>query len=128
MSKSILVAVAAAFAIVTPAAAVEYSDIRNAYSSEAFSDADADWRRLTANRIEACSRYGKERKTRVNLLVDSYLAIGKALDANDEAATMKAAKRLSKASTLNGRFEECWDKIARRNGVSREFLSMLDDM
>ncbi len=128
MSKPLLAAVAAAFAVITPAAAVEYADIRNTYSSEAFADADDQWRRITANRHDSCSRYGKERKTRVGLLVDSYLAIGDALDANDEAATMKATKRLSRAINLNGRFEDCWDTISRRAGVTREFQSMLDDI
>ncbi len=128
MSKRLLVAVAATIAAAMPAAAAEYSDIRDSYSADAFADADERWRRVTANRIDECSRYGDERKLRLNVLVDSYLAIGTALNANDETATMAAAKRLSRAINVNGRFEECWDQISRRAGVSREFRSMIKDM
>jgi hypothetical protein len=108
--------------------AVTADELRSAYSADAFAGADADWRRLTANRIDECGRYGKDRKLRVDVLVNAYDAIGSGLESGDDEAAMKAAKRLSRAINANGRFAECWDRIARRQSVSREFRSMVADM
>jgi|GEM_PF-3077548 len=128
MSKKVLIAVAASMLASSPALAAEYSEIRDGYSTEAFADADDRWRRLTSNRYDGCSRYGDKSKSRLDVLVDSYLAIGQALDANDEAATMAATERLSRAINVNDRFGECWKSIARRGGVTREFRDMIAKM
>ncbi len=128
MKKVVLTAAAAFAAMSMTASALEMGELREAYSPDAFSNADANWKRITANRINACSRYGEKRKSRVEVLVDRYLAIGKALDANDAGGAVAATERLASAVNLNDRFEECWRQISRRNGVSREFRAMLSDM
>lgn len=128
MSKYFFITIAAAMTIATSAGAADYSEIRDGYSTDAFSDANERWRRITSNRYDVCSRYGDKSNTRLNVLVDRYLAIGEALDANDEAATMAATKKLARAVNINGRFAECWNTIARREGVSAEFRDMLNEM
>ncbi len=127
--KNLIILTAAAMAASTMSAvALEADDVRSAYSADAFDGADADWRRITANRVDGCGRYGEKRTARVDVLIDRYLAIGEALDANDNAAAVTATERLSRAINLNGRFEMCWDKISRRNGVSRDFRDMIKDL
>ncbi len=125
--KTSLCFIAAAMMFGT-AQAADIEELKNAYSESAFEDADANWRRLTANRIDECSRYGKNRKLRVDVLVDAYNSIGAGLDAGNDEAAMKSAKQLSRAINANDRFEECWDSIARRQGVSREFREMIKGM
>ncbi len=128
MSKTILAAFAALIAVSATAVAADYAELKEGYSSEGFANADERWRRLTSNRYGACSRYGDKTNTRLNVLVDSYLAIGSALDANNEAAAMAATERLSRAININGRFEECWNEVSRRAGVTREFREMIKRM
>lgn len=128
MKKLVLSTIAAIAASTMTASALEAGDVRNAYAPDAFSDADATWRRITANRIDECGRYGDKRKSRLDVLVDTYLAIGDALDANDDGAAVAATERLSRAISINGRFEKCWDRISRRNGVSNDFRAMIKDL
>ena len=125
MKKLIILTVAAMAASTMSASALEASEVRSAYSPDAFDDADANWRRVTANRINECGRYGDKRKLRLDVLVDSYLAIGKALDANDNSGAVAATERLSRAININDRFGTCWDRIARRSGVSKDFREMI---
>lgn len=128
MSKTILAAFAALVAVSAPAIAVDYSELKSAYSAEGFAGADERWRRLTSNRYAECSRYGDKSNTRLNVLVDNYLAIGEALQSNNEAAAMAATERLSRSINNNKRFEACWNSVARRADVSREFRAMIKDM
>ena len=128
MTKIFLAAVAASMAIAAPAIALDYSDIRDGYSADAFSGADERWRRITSNRYGECSRFGDKSSTRLDVLVDRYLAIGEALEANDETAAMAATEKLAKAIKVNGRFEECWNKVSRREKVPADFRAMLDSM
>lgn len=128
MSKTILAAFAAFVAVSAPATAADYSQIRAAYSEEGFAGADERWRRLTSNRYDECSRYGDKSNTRLNVLVDNYLAIGEALQSNNQAAAMAATERLSTTINSSKRFKGCWNTVARRADVSREFRDMIKQM
>ena len=128
MSKTMLAAAAALVAMSAPAFAADYAEIKAGYSTEGFAKADERWRRLTSNRYDECSRYGDKSNTRLNVLIDGYLAIGTAIDSNNEAAAMAATERLSRAINLNERFEKCWDQVSRRADVSREFRDMIEKM
>lgn len=126
--KVYLMAAFAAATMMGAASAASIDEIEASYSPEAFADDDENWRRITANRIDECGRYGDNRNLRLNVLIDRYNAIGSALDSGDSESAMKAAKSLSRAINANGRFEKCWDTVARREGVSRDFRNMIKDM
>ena len=128
MSKTMLAGFAALVAMSTPAFAADFAEIKAGYSTEGFAEADERWRRLTSNRYDECSRFGDKSNTRLNILVDRYLAIGTALESNNEAAAMAATERLSRAINTNDRFEKCWDQVSRRADVSREFRDMIKKM
>lgn len=125
MSKSIMVAIAASIAISAPAMAADYAEIKAGYSADGFAKADERWRRLTANRYNECSVFGDKSNTRLNVLADSYLEIGTALESNNEAAAIAATEKLSRAINANNRFESCWNQVARRADVPLEFRNMI---
>ena len=125
MKKLFLSTIAVLAASTVTASALEAGEVRGAYSADAFDGADEKWRRLTANRIKGCGRFGDKSKSRLDVLVDSYLAIGAALNANDDGAAVAATERLSRAININDRFESCWNGISRRNGVSSDFRKMI---
>jgi len=118
--KLAVIAIAAA-ALAGPAFAADLDAARSAYIAGAFDNADADWRRLVANRHQECGSYGKDRRRRVDLLVDRYNALGAALNGGDEAAVSEAAQSLAAAIGANARFGDCWEKLAKRGGISGDF-------
>ncbi len=115
----------AALLAATSASAIEYNDLADAVDTAAFENADADWQRLTANRISECGVFGRDGKRRINVLVERYRALADAVSAGDESAATSAAQSLSRAINANSRFETCWNKIARREGLSSGFTRMI---
>lgn len=122
------ISLAAAAGLVGHAQAATYSDLEAGYNPQAFQSADDDWRRITANRIEECGRFGGDNLRRIDVLVDRYLAIGEAIDNSDEQAAVEAAKSLSKAIEANARFEKCWYEIARKEKIGRKFARTIADL
>lgn len=120
MKKTALIAVAGAVAL-GGAAYADYSKIQETYVQGAFSDADDDWLRITANRYGDCGEYGSQGLRRIDVLVARYNALGEALSSGNEQAAMTAAKRLSAAIEGSTRFESCWDSVSRKQGIKSSF-------
>ncbi len=124
--KLAIIAIAAA-ALAGPALAADLNAARSAYVAGAFDNADADWRRLLANRFQECGSFGKDGKRRVDLLIDRYNALGKALNAGDDSAASGAAQSLATAIGANSRFGECWETLAKRSGISDDFTRAISE-
>ncbi len=122
--KSALTALAA-LAATTPAAWANVDEVEQSYVENAFSGADSEWRRKTANRYSVCGVAGDSDMRRIDLLVDRYQALGEAFAAGDDAAAANAAQLLYRSIKINSRFEECWDTVSRREGVGRDFKRQL---
>jgi len=115
----------AALMAASSASAIEYNDLTDSVDVAAFEGADAEWKRKTANRIEECGAYGNDGNRRVDVLVSRYRALADAVSADDSGAATGAAQSLSKAINANSRFEACWKKIARKEGISSGFTRMI---
>ncbi|NOX81860.1 MAG: hypothetical protein GXP06_02500 [Alphaproteobacteria bacterium] len=109
----------------TSASAFEYSTLAAAVDTTAFENADDAWRRMHAKRISECRSFGKDRIRRVDVLVDRYRALADAVTAGDESAAINAAGSLSRAIKANPRFETCWKRISRKQGISSKFTRMI---
>jgi tRNA G37 N-methylase TrmD len=109
----------------TSASAFEYGALAANVNTAAFEKADDRWRRVTGNRIAQCGAYGQEGKRRIDVLVDRYRTLADAVSAGDESAALSAADSLSRAINANDRFETCWTKISRKEGVSGKFSRMI---
>ncbi|MCK5749644.1 MAG: hypothetical protein KAH44_25740 [Oricola sp.] len=120
MKKTALIAFAGAM-MISGAAFANAESVKENYVSGAFSDADEDWLRITANRIPDCGTYGSNDRRRVDLLVATYNALGDALESGDEAEIETAAANFNKVVGANSRFESCWDSISSKKGVSGKF-------
>lgn len=109
----------------TSASAFEYSALAAAVDTTAFENADESWRRKSANRVAQCGAFGSEGNRRVDVLVDRYRALADAVSAGNESVAVNAADSLSRAINANPRFETCWKKIARKQGISGQFTRMI---
>ena len=120
MKKTALIAFAGAM-LVSGAALAGADGVKEYYVSGAFDDADSDWRRITSNSTRECGAFGNKDVRRIDILIARYEALGEAIDAGDDAAISEAAQHFNQAVSLNERFEACWDKISRKNGISSSF-------
>lgn len=120
MKKTALIAVAGALAL-GGAAYADYAKIQESYVQGAFSDADEDWLRITANRYGDCGEFGSDGLRRIDVLVARYNALGEALSSGDQQAAMTAAQHLSAAIENGRRFESCWDSVSRKQGIKTSF-------
>jgi hypothetical protein len=109
----------------TSASAFEYNALAAAVDTAAFENADDNWKRMRANRILECRSFGKDRIRRVDVLVDRCRALADAVSAGDENAAINAAGSLSRAINANPRFETCWKRISRKQGISSKFTRMI---
>lgn len=116
------------FAIGASPAAADYAAVESGYVATAFEDADENWFRITGNRISECGVYGKNKKTRAEVLVGRYKSLGAAMASGDQDAAITAASRLGDAINANGRFETCWDKLSRKEGIRSSFKRALEDL
>lgn len=114
--------------MLAPAAFASFSDVKEEYVADAFADADDEWLRLTANRYSECGVYGSNEVRRIDVLVGKYRALGEALDAGNDAAASEAARSLYDSINNNVRFEACWDKVSRKEGISRSFKRNLKEL
>ena len=111
--------------LLTGIAHADYASVQEKYVSGAFSEADDDWRRIMINRNDACGSYGKNGTRRIDVLIDDYEALGKAISQGNEATATKAAKELASSIERNQRFKSCWRKISRKNGITTSFTVAL---
>ncbi len=109
----------------TSASAFEYSALTETVNTAAFEDADDTWLRVTGNRIDQCGAYGQEGNRRIDVLVERYRTLADAVSAGNQSAALSAADSLASAVNANSRFEACWTKISRKQGVSGKFTRML---
>lgn len=127
MKKTALFAFAGAI-LLTGRAFADMDGVAQTYVPGAFDNADSSWRRITANSVVECGAYGGNGQRRIDVLIDRYEALGDALEGGDAGAIGEAAEGLKNAMTANGRFEKCWDKIARKNGISRDFKRSIESL
>ena len=123
--KRIFLSAAVGAAAVTGAAYADMGDVRSNYNSEAFSEIDDDWRRITTNRFGTCGTIGSSDTRRIDVLIDQYLEIGAALNAGNQSGAEEAARTLAATIDRNSRFEDCWRQISRRQSVSRSFTKAI---
>ncbi|PQA88194.1 hypothetical protein [Hyphococcus luteus] len=127
MKKTALFAFAGAM-LLSGHALADAASLKDSYVPGAFDSADADWRRITANRTDECGEFGRNDNRRIDILISRYEALGDALESGNAAAIDEAAESLNEAVTANSRFEKCWDTIARKKGVSRGFKREVEKM
>lgn len=100
------------------ASAGSYADVAPLVSIDAFSDADADWRRYMTQQKAECGYFGRQREQRrVDVLIERYTVLADAVESGDEAAAMAAGKTLYLTIDQSDRFNACWSHIARKAGV-----------
>ena len=111
------------------ASASSYAEVAPLVSVDAFSQADADWRRRMTQERPECGFYGRQREQRrVDLLIERYNALADAVEAGDEAAVEAAGKALSRTIEQNNRFNACWRHASRKAGVPSKLRRALRDM
>lgn len=124
--KTLLAIVASGALFTGPAFAIDASELREAYSSDAFENDGSVWRRTMAKRYDECSFYGSRQNTRLEVLLTRYYQIGSAFEAGNEAGAVKAAEALAQTIAANSRFAGCWDLMARRGGVDADFRKLIE--
>jgi hypothetical protein len=118
--KTAMIALASAL-FIAPAALASFQEVSDNYKSDAFNAADEDWLRNMENLYSECGEFGNSGYSRIQVLALRYQALGEALDSSNQTAVSEAAQKLSKAIGTNGRFETCWDKVSRMEGLSKKF-------
>ncbi|MEE2693055.1 MAG: hypothetical protein VX640_16115 [Pseudomonadota bacterium] len=116
--KYAILSAAAALALATSANAATLSDISSKVDTSAFAKADEEWRVNVIKDTGLCGRAGTKERP-IDLLIEQYETLAKAIEANDEAAAMAAGRDFAALVKTQKHIESCWNVLSRKAGVPR---------
>jgi len=116
--KYAILSAAAAFALAASAQAATFQEVADAVDTSAFAKADDEWRADIIKDTGLCGRAGTTERP-IDMLIEQYDVLAKAVEAGNESATMAAGKDFAKLVKSQKHIETCWNVLSRKTGLSR---------